>query len=76
MTSAPRTTRFGPLDIEYDERVLEPRAWTLAQSEWAAQLLTGAGDEPLLELCAGAGQIGLAAAEREGAGCGSSRGGR
>jgi len=54
---------FGPITVEYDARVLVPRPWTLAQSEWAAELArrwdTG---EPLLELCAGAGHIGLAAA--------------
>ncbi|MGN6574790.1 MAG: methyltransferase [Nocardioides sp.] len=57
-----RSVRFGPLDIAYDERVLEPRAWTLHQSEWAAEVLAGAPAGPLLELCSGAGQIGLAAA--------------
>ena len=61
-----RTVRFGPLDIAYDEQVLEPRAWTLAQSEWAADLLTSCDDGPLLELCSGAGQIGLAAAALSG----------
>lgn len=64
------TLRFGPLDITYDERVLAPRPWTLAQSTWAAELLgtagSAAGDGPLLELCAGAGQIGLAAAALSG----------
>ena len=58
---AARTCRFGPLEIDYDERVLEPRAWTLAQSEWAAELARRTRG-PLLELCAGAGHIGLAAA--------------
>lgn len=64
MTTSPisRTAAFGPLDIAYDEQVLEPRAWTLAQSEWAAALLTTCGEGPLLEICSGAGQIGLAAA--------------
>ena len=62
-----RTVTFGPLDIEYDERVLEPRLWTLAQSQWAAELLRSHGGvSPLLELCAGAGQIGLAAAALSG----------
>lgn len=63
MTSpATRTARFGPLDIEYDEQVLEPRSWTLAQSQWAAELLASCADGPVLELCSGAGQIGLASA--------------
>jgi release factor glutamine methyltransferase len=48
--------------VDYDERVLTPRSWTLAQSRWAADLAVNAGPGPLLELCAGAGQIGLAAA--------------
>lgn len=56
-----RTCEFGPLRIRYDERVLEPRSWTLAQSEWAAELATDAPDGPILELCTGAGHIGLAA---------------
>lgn len=54
--------RFGPLHIAYNHQVLEPRAWTLAQSRWAAELAADAEPGPLLELCAGAGQIGLAAA--------------
>ncbi len=57
-----RTCEFGPLRISYDDRVLEPRPWTLAQSEWAAELAADAPDGPLLELCTGAGHIGLAAA--------------
>ncbi|MGN6608736.1 MAG: methyltransferase [Jatrophihabitans sp.] len=57
-----RTCRFGPLDIEWDARVLEPRPWTLLQSEWAAELARTMPAGPLLELCAGAGHIGLAAA--------------
>jgi release factor glutamine methyltransferase len=63
MTStAARRVRFGQLDIEYDEQVLEPRPWTLAQSAWAAELLASSPEGPLLEICSGAGQIGLAAA--------------
>lgn len=54
--------RFGPLLVEYDDRVLTPRQWTLQQSEWAAELAEAAEAGPLLELCAGAGHIGLAAA--------------
>lgn len=50
--------RFGPIDIDHDDDVLEPRPWTLAQSEWAAELPPG----PMLELGCGAGHIGLAAA--------------
>jgi release factor glutamine methyltransferase len=54
--------RFGPIDVDFDDRVLVPRSWTLAQSEWAAKVAAGAGPGPLLELCAGVGHIGLAAA--------------
>ncbi|MDN4172574.1 methyltransferase [Nocardioides sp. SOB77] len=52
---------FGPLTITFDARVLRPRTWTAAQSTWAAQLLEDAPAGPVLELCAGAGQIGLLA---------------
>lgn len=58
---ATRTARFGPLTIAYDDRVLRPRPWTARQSLWAAELLTTAPRGPVLELCAGAGQIGLLA---------------
>lgn len=52
--------QFGPVGIAFDTTVLRPRPWTLAQSEWAAEL--AAGGEPLLEVGCGAGHIGLAAA--------------
>ncbi|MEO6606205.1 MAG: methyltransferase [Aeromicrobium sp.] len=52
---------FGRLTVLYDSRVLRPRQWTLAQSEWSAALLQEAPDGPVLELCAGVGHIGLAA---------------
>ena len=62
MTStAASTIRLGGLDIAYDERVLEPRPWTAAQSEWAASLLEEVPPGPVLELCSGAGHIGLLA---------------
>jgi methylase of polypeptide subunit release factors len=57
-----RACRFGPLVVEYDDRVLTPRPWTAEQSRWAAELAADAAPGPLLELCAGAGHIGLAAA--------------
>jgi methylase of polypeptide subunit release factors len=57
-----RTCKFGPLVVSYDDRVLRPRPWTLRQSEWAAELAAVAPAGAILELCAGAGQIGLAAA--------------
>ncbi|RQN09088.1 class I SAM-dependent methyltransferase [Aeromicrobium camelliae] len=53
---------FGPLTIAFDERVLRPRPWTAVQSAWAADLLSVVPDGPILELCTGAGQIGLLAA--------------
>lgn len=53
--------RFGSLTIAFDDRVLRPREWTLAQSEWAADLMVTAPGGTVLELCAGAGHIGLAA---------------
>ena len=55
-------SQFGPLTVAYDERVLVPRLWTLEQSRWAAELAGSAAPGPILELCAGAGHIGLAAA--------------
>lgn len=50
---------FGPLTIRYDDRVLRPRPWTVQQSMWAADLVGRAPEGPVLELCSGAGQIGL-----------------
>jgi methylase of polypeptide subunit release factors len=51
------------VEIAFDDSVLRPRPWTLAQSEWAAEL---AGGGALLELGCGAGHIGLAAATLSG----------
>lgn len=60
MVSTPQgSVRFGSLVIEYDDRVLRPRPWTARQSRWAADLLTTVPPGPVLELCSGAGQIGL-----------------
>lgn len=58
---APTAIRVGRLDILFDDRVLRPRPWTAAQSEWAAQILRDAPGGPVLELCSGAGHIGLLA---------------
>jgi release factor glutamine methyltransferase/ribosomal protein L3 glutamine methyltransferase len=55
---------FCGLSISYDHRVLEPRPWTEAQSEWAAELLADAPPGPVLELCAGVGHIGLGAVRK------------
>ena len=63
-TTITRVTRFDGLDIAYDDRVLEPRPWTVLQSAWAADLAAVVPDGPILELCSGAGHIGLAAAVR------------
>lgn len=57
-----RELRFGPLTIRYDARVLAPRPWTVTQSSWAADLLPELPAGDVLELCCGAGQIGLLAA--------------
>lgn len=56
-----KSMTFGHLQIAYDDRVLEPRAWTTLQSQWAASLLDRVPTGRVLELCAGAGQIGLLA---------------
>lgn len=52
---------FGGMQIAFDERVLRPRTWTANQSRWAAELLPGLPEGDVLELCSGAGQIGLLA---------------
>ena len=57
---------FGPIVVTYDGHVLEPRPWTLAQAEWAAELSVDVPAGPILELCCGAGHIGLAAARLTG----------
>jgi len=59
-----RTADIGGLQISYDERVLEPRPWTALQGMWAAELARSLPDGPILELCSGAGHIGLVAASR------------
>lgn len=61
-----RRARFGPLEITFDDEVLEPRPWTLDQSRWAISLLEDLPGGPVLELCAGAGQIGLVVARDTG----------
>jgi len=55
------TVTFGRLRVTFDSRVLRPRGWTAAQSHWASELLSELVPGPVLELCAGAGQIGLLA---------------
>ena len=58
---AAASIELGGLAIAYDDRVLAPRAWTAAQSQWAESLLEDAPPGPVLELCTGAGHIGLLA---------------
>ena len=60
MTAA-RTIRFGSLSISFDDRVLEPRPWTVMQAEWAQELEPSLPAGPFLEMGCGAGHIGLAA---------------
>lgn len=55
------TVDFSGLRITYDDRVLEPRVWTADQSRWAAELMAAAPSGAVLELCCGAGHIGLLA---------------
>jgi methylase of polypeptide subunit release factors len=57
----PQVVDFEGLRIEYDEQVLTPRPWTAAQSRWAAELIRMAPPGPVLEVCSGAGHIGLLA---------------
>jgi release factor glutamine methyltransferase len=56
-----RTAYVGRMEIRWDARILEPRPWTADQSRWAARLLTELPPGPVLELCSGAGHIGLLA---------------
>jgi methylase of polypeptide subunit release factors len=56
------TVQFGPIEIAFAEGVLEPRPWTIEQSRWAVELCHALPDGPVLELCSGAGQIGLVVA--------------
>ncbi|GAC1478411.1 MAG: hypothetical protein NVS1B12_14730 [Acidimicrobiales bacterium] len=56
------TLTFGPITVRYDSSVIAPRLWTLGQSDWAATASANRPTGPILELCCGAGHIGLAAA--------------
>ncbi len=60
-TSPAETMDFGGLQIAFDDRILQPRGWTTAQSRWAGALLAHLPEGAVLELCSGAGQIGLLA---------------
>ena len=59
--TSPRRLDFDGLTIAFDARVLRPRPWTEEQARWAADLLPDMPPGPVLELCSGAGQIGLTA---------------
>ncbi|MFS0886980.1 methyltransferase [Aeromicrobium sp. 179-A 4D2 NHS] len=58
---AEQVMTFGGREISYDETVLTPRPWTEGQSHWARELLDEAPPGRVLEVCAGAGHIGLLA---------------
>jgi release factor glutamine methyltransferase len=60
-----RYASIGGLSIAYDDRVLRPRAWTILQAEWAAEIARSRSG-PILELFAGVGHIGLVAARLAG----------
>ena len=61
LTAFEQVLTFGTLQISFDDRVLRPRHWTVAQADWAADLLDELPPGPVLELCAGTGHIGLLA---------------
>lgn len=63
---ATRELEFGGLRIRFDERILEPRPWTLTQPQWLAELSESAPAGPALEICSGAGHMGLALARLTG----------
>lgn len=52
-------TDIGGLAVAWDRRVLEPRPWTAEQAQWLAELAGDAPAGPALELCSGAGHLGL-----------------
>lgn len=58
--------RVGTLSVEFDDRVLRPRAWTAKQAEWAAEVGADLAAGPLLEVCCGVGHIGLLAVQLTG----------
>lgn len=60
-----KSMEFAHLSIQYDDRVLAPRAWTTLQSHWAAELLETLPAGPVLELCSGVGHIGLLAVAQQ-----------
>lgn len=67
-TLTTRRTDIDGLTVTWDARVLEPRPWTAQQAAWLAELADDAPSGPILELCCGAGHIGLLAARATGRG--------
>src|SRR4051812_10156925 len=64
--ATPSVATVDGLAIHYDHSVLEPRPWTAEQGRWAAELAAHAPAGRILELCGGAGHIGLVAPRRSG----------
>jgi methylase of polypeptide subunit release factors len=62
LTESSERIGFGGLNVAFDSGVLHPRQWTTMQAEWAAELARVLPAGPILELCSGAGHIGLLAA--------------
>jgi methylase of polypeptide subunit release factors len=65
MLAGVKSMEFDQLNIQYDDRVLAPRGWTVLQSNWAAELLQTLPSGPVLELCSGVGHIGLLAVAQQ-----------
>lgn len=59
MEQVARVVRFAGREIGYDDAVLTPRPWTEAQARWGRELLADLPAGAVLEVCAGAGHIGL-----------------
>src|SRR5947209_16993436 len=65
-TDTLETADFGGLEVSFNGRVLRPRPWTVMQADWAVEVAGVVPAGPILELCCGAGHIGLLAAVRSG----------
>jgi len=61
LAEAVESVDFGVLTVAFNRRVLRPRPWTITQANWAAEAARSVPAGPILELCAGAGHIGLLA---------------
>jgi methylase of polypeptide subunit release factors len=55
---------FGGLDLIVPVDLLRPRPWTLLQCEWASEIASSCPEGAVVELCSGAGHLGLEAARR------------